>query len=285
VQFLPKTEPLDGDMFSVSHPKKRNMMDKTPLLNDIKNALKALLSQTEQIEAQNMPLHAIDKDLLLEKTRRLYEQMQALEFTQRAGQKEPQQKPAPDEDNLLTQDTEEKVQIEAEPASMAQETVEKAPAETVQPPEFQHKPEIIPPETVPEKQPAERNKKEVPSAASAEKPVDPAKTTLDLFSEVPQETVGETLKVSEKPAVADHFQQNGIGDLREAIGINDKFLFVNELFNGDLERYNKVVDELNGFSGLSGAQTYLAELQVQYQWEENSPAHQKLNDLLKRKFV
>ena len=108
---------------------------------------------------------------------------------------------------------------------------------------------------------------------------------LDLFSEVPPETLGDSLSSAEKPAVADSLQTNGISDLREAIGINDKFLFINELFNGDLERYNKVIDELNGFSGLIGAQTYLTELQVQYQWDEESAAYQKLSSLLERKFA
>ncbi len=116
-------------------------------------------------------------------------------------------------------------------------------------------------------------------------PVDLPKTTLDLFSEAPPETLGDALSHTEKQAVADSLQKSGINDLREAIGINDKFLFINELFNGDLERYNKVIDELNSFSGFLGAQTYLTELQVQYQWDENATAYQKLSNLLERKFA
>jgi hypothetical protein len=54
-------------------------MDKTLLLTEIKTALEGLLNHAEKLEKGELPLHQIDKDLLLEKTRHLYEQMMALE--------------------------------------------------------------------------------------------------------------------------------------------------------------------------------------------------------------
>ncbi len=111
------------------------------------------------------------------------------------------------------------------------------------------------------------------------------KTTLDLFSEPPVASLGESLAENKQHALGDKLQQGSIHDLREAIGINDKFVFINELFNGDLEKYNKILDELNGFSSLKGAQTYLIELSIQHQWNEESPAFLKLAHLLERKFA
>ncbi len=248
-------------------------MDKTSLLNEIKAALEGLLRQTQKLEKGEQPLHQIDKDLLLEKTRALYEQMMALENARRE-EKVPVPEPAPEEEvpavEEITETVVEEEEIVAEiPTGESQEMPEAEPGET-------------PEEPVAEEEPVEEKPELV---EKTEKPVEPPKTTLDLFSTAPPETLGETLKSSEKPAVADSLQMSGINDLREAIGINDKFLFINELFNGDLERYNKVIDELNGFSGLSGAQTYLTELQVQYQWAEDGPAYEKLNVLLERKFA
>jgi len=111
------------------------------------------------------------------------------------------------------------------------------------------------------------------------------KTTLDLFSEPPVASLGESLAENKQHALGEKLQQGPIHDLREAIGINDKFVFINDLFNGDLEKYNKVLDELNSFSSLKGAQTYLIELSVQHQWNEESPTFLKLVHILERKFA
>jgi hypothetical protein len=239
-------------------------MDKTALLNEIRKELEGLLSQAQKLEQETQTVHQIDKDLLLEKTRRLYEKMLALEEPV-ATAKAPEIQPEPEES--VPPPKPEPDEIHPPVAA----TEEKAPVTETQE-ETKNEPEI--PETMPEEKP------------QPEKPAPkPAETTLDLFSSTSKETLGETLKPSDKPAVADTLSPQKINDLREAIGINDKFLFVNELFNGDLERYNKVIDELNGFAGLSGAQTYLTELQVQYQWDENSPAFLKMGAILERKFI
>ncbi len=263
-------------------------MDKVSLLNQIKTALEGLLSQTQNLEKGEL-LHQIDKDLLLEKTRALYEQMMALEDTRRE-EKTPAPEPATEEEvpalAEITETVVEKEKIVAETQTgESQEMPEAKPAETAPEPEEEPETEEIPAteeKAVFEVAPVEEKPETI---EETEKPVESPKTTLDLFSEAPPETLGDTLTTTEKHAVVDSLQMSGINDLREAIGINDKFLFINELFNGDLERYNKVIDELNGFSGLSGAQTYLTELQVQYQWAENGPAYQKLNVLLERKFA
>ena len=266
-------------------------MDKVSVLNQIKIALEGLLSQTQQLENGMHPVHQIDKDLMLEKTRALYEQMLALEDyrqEEKASAPELTQEvdiPAAEE---TTETVEEEKEITPEiPTDENQEIPDTKPEEIVPEPEEKTKAEEVPVtvEKVAESEMEEEPDKEKPEPIEeTEKPVEPPKTTLDLFSEAPPETLGDTLTPTEKPAIADSLQMSGISDLREAIGINDKFLFINELFNGDLERYNKVIDELNGFSGLSGAQTYLTELQVQFQWAEDGSAYQKLNVLLERKF-
>ena len=269
------------------------------MLLEIKKELENLLGQTQKLEKEGGSVSQIDKDLLLEKTRRLYEKMMALEEAEKT-EKIPVQEP-----ETLSPTEETKPEPSPEPPLPEAETQPKAGPEN-QPEITTQEPELVPeaePEETVEKTVAEEaaSAQEEPqeTAPAEEKPTSPiqeekpepeasaakpAETTLDLFSAAPQETLGETLKPSEKPALADALQSTGISDLREAIGINDKFLFINELFNGDLERYNKVLDELNGFTGLLGAQTYLAELQVQYQWDEESPAYQKLSALLERKF-
>ena len=85
--------------------------------------------------------------------------------------------------------------------------------------------------------------------------------------------------------MAAHLQRKPIDNLKTAIGINDKFLFVNELFNGSMEKYNKSVTALNEFKTLLGAKTYMSELQIELQWNSDSEAYVKLEDLVERRFL
>lgn len=109
------------------------------------------------------------------------------------------------------------------------------------------------------------------------------KTTFDLFTDSAAETLADKLGSNDEASIADKMQKSQVNDLRQAIGINEKFLFINELFNGDMGRYNKVIDELNGLETQRGIDAYLLELKVANQWPENNEAFKKLKKLLARK--
>ena len=98
-------------------------------------------------------------------------------------------------------------------------------------------------------------------------------------------TLGDMLEQSEDKSLAARLQRKPVSDLITAIGINDKFLFLNELFGGSMEKYNKSIRSLNGFSTLLGAKTYMCELQIEFQWDCTSDAYKKLNDLVERRFI
>ena len=70
--------------------------------------------------------------------------------------------------------------------------------------------------------------------------------------------VGERFHAGEELSIAERMQKSSISNIREAIGINEKFLFINELFNGDLGRYNKILDDINELPTKKGVDTYLA---------------------------
>ena len=101
-------------------------------------------------------------------------------------------------------------------------------------------------------------------------------------------TVEEEKPVAEEPednSLAARLQRTPISDIRMAMGINDKIMIVNDLFMGSVERYNKSIDALNDFPTLSGAKVYMSELQIELQWDTESPAYKMLNDLVERRFV
>ena len=97
------------------------------------------------------------------------------------------------------------------------------------------------------------------------------------------ETLGEKM-MGEDRSLAAKLQQNPVRNLKSVIGINDKFLFVNELFGGSMEKYNKSIENLNDLKTLNGAMIYLNELKIELQWNSSNEAYLKLKDLVSRKF-
>ena len=97
------------------------------------------------------------------------------------------------------------------------------------------------------------------------------------------ETLGERM-MGEDHSLAAKLQQTPGRDLKSVIGINDKFLFVNELFGGSMEKYNKSIENLNDLKTLNGAMIYLNELKIELQWNSSNEAYLKLKELVSRKF-
>ena len=98
------------------------------------------------------------------------------------------------------------------------------------------------------------------------------------------ETLGEKLQQEEDHSLAAKLQHSAVKDLRKAIGINEKFLLVNELFGGSMEKYNKSIENLNDLKTLNGALIYLNELRIELQWNSNNEAYKKLLELVHRKY-
>ncbi|MBA3829595.1 MAG: hypothetical protein H0X33_11710 [Taibaiella sp.] len=64
-------------------------------------------------------------------------------------------------------------------------------------------------------------------------------------------------------------------DIRNNIGINDKYLFISELFGSDTTAYEQALNELNAFDNHHEAMNWIHEhLYMQYGWEEESEAVQ-----------
>ena len=98
------------------------------------------------------------------------------------------------------------------------------------------------------------------------------------------ETLGERMQHEEDHSLAARLQSQTVNSLRSAIGINDKFLFVNELFGGSMEKYNRSIENLDDVKTLNGALIYLNELRIELQWNSNNEAYKKLLELVHRKF-
>ncbi|TFZ68867.1 hypothetical protein E4631_02060 [Hymenobacter sp. UV11] len=77
-----------------------------------------------------------------------------------------------------------------------------------------------------------------------------------------------------------------VGSLREAISINQRFSFINELFNGENMEYHAAIQHLDTLPDASAAMAYVQqELAPRYDWSRKEEHVGKLLKLLERKFA
>lgn len=84
------------------------------------------------------------------------------------------------------------------------------------------------------------------------------------------------------PNRASKLQNRRIDDLGKSIGLNDKHVFIKELFDGSPERYAATINKLNHFDDLNSAIIYLQE---SFSWPDDSQAAVQFIDLVRRKFL
>lgn len=263
-------------------------MEKEKLIQEISQSLEILKKHTDRLKKNPENMHQLDTELMMEKTRKLYDQWIQLDALTDQLKKEIHEQPEPEvkmgkkpTEEVVPESEQEKIEEELPPAEELPETEET--------PVSEESAEKIPIEekfSDDEVTKEEEMKGEINNDMETEEKIieeEDAKSTIDLFSTT-EPTVSDKYSEQHTVTVADRINKEGINEFREAIGINEKFLFINELFNGDMSKYNKVIDELDSFSTFKGAETYLLELKVQNQWAEDHPAFIKLLELLKRKF-
>lgn len=112
---------------------------------------------------------------------------------------------------------------------------------------------------------------EIPTLSQQVKPAEP-------------ESINDRLKQS-KIELAEVLKESPIKDLRKAIGINDRFLFINELFRGDEAMYERSIKTINGFNIYPEAEYWISrELKTKLGWNTDLPSVLQFDQLVKRRF-
>jgi hypothetical protein len=85
--------------------------------------------------------------------------------------------------------------------------------------------------------------------------------------------------------VADRFSEIPVKDLRQAIGINDKFQFIQELFRGDVDTYERSVKTINELKTLQEAEYWIErELKIRQGWIDENRTVRQFYNLVKKRF-
>lgn len=132
-----------------------------------------------------------------------------------------------------------------------------------------------------EEHPVKQPTKTEPIAETPSEEQTPAPTLAETIPSV--QTLGEKL-AAERAATTSttELHREPITDLRRAVGINDKFLLIRDLFGGNGSLYEITIRRLNEFDNLDDCLIYIAE---HFNWNPNSDGAQLMMELLERKFV
>ncbi len=129
-------------------------------------------------------------------------------------------------------------------------------------------------------------------------PVDDIPTLMHQPKQVELSTseLNEKMKTDEKPSLNDllktetnevssSLSNEPIKDLKKGIGLNDTYVFINELFRGDETMYTRSIKTINGFSNFAEAQFWIErELKLKLGWVNSDAAVKHFDQLIRRRF-
>jgi len=220
-------------------------MNKDIIKAEIQSLIEVLNEQFEVLKGHKEKVPRIEYDIIMDNIRKLYENLYRLQRLDDSFDKKP---PAP------VQPVEKERSVP--PVRLAEK---EKPRKTVEP-------EMV---------------KEVIHKQTVKKPAKSPDT--DLFAgEEP--TFNIKLKEARDKSLGPKIPSEKVQELKSAISINDKFIFINELFDGNLREYNETIETLNGLQNLNQASEYLDLFRKKNFWDTGSKAFKTLSELVNRRF-
>lgn len=228
---------------------------------EYKHTLEVLYTQAEEIRnmarklQQEEEIRRIDLDLLLEKLRNIYDLASDLRAV-----------------------ASDKIEI---PESAEASIPEDIPEESDTPePEF----EVQQPsgeEEVAEKENPVKNKS-IQDAKKGEAEKTGSGLVGDRFTPTGPSLNEEMSVKAKKDDISSQYKSSPISSITTAIGINERFELINELFDGNKERFDKTIEALNSADTFVQAYNYLEE---NFNWDMDNIHVQRILELIRRKLI
>ncbi len=110
-----------------------------------------------------------------------------------------------------------------------------------------------------------------------------AETTIiaDKFSHLSSRFNEQLAGIKGEEDVSDHLKSKKLISLSEAIGVNDRFLFIREIFDGNKDAYAQAISRLETAESLQDA---ISVIMSYTREKDENEAIRQLLDLVKRKF-
>jgi len=123
--------------------------------------------------------------------------------------------------------------------------------------------------------------------------IEPVKPTVQYISQeekyMPQQPIiNENISkasTAESQRLGDKLRFQKLDDLHKAVTLSDKFLYMNELFEGENNTYKEAMDMLNRLGSQAEAEQYMNSLSARYRWADKPKTEKKFRELVSRKFV
>jgi hypothetical protein len=218
---------------------------RTILTSEINLLMETIREQADTFTSCEDKIPILEFDILKDNIRKLYEKLCLLERLN-----DPFEIIKPKEQEVI----EDQLQpTQTEPVSEIAELP--VPEETVQNPEEKEEPPKTNEETV----------------------------KLDLFTSE-KSAFNDKLKEAREQSLGPRGGPSAPADIKSLININDKFLFINELFDGDYKEYSHAIEIFNNFEEKGEAFEFLESLLKDNLWNSASPAFQKLKEIVEKRF-
>lgn len=98
-------------------------------------------------------------------------------------------------------------------------------------------------------------------------------------------SLNDSLRASNTVEVGQKLGGMAVNDLKNAIGINDKFQFIQELFRGDKTMYERSIKTINESTSLQEAEYWIErELKIKLGWNETDELVNQFYTLVRKRF-
>ncbi len=98
-------------------------------------------------------------------------------------------------------------------------------------------------------------------------------------------SINDKLKPGSQTELGSTLKGSPVKELRKAIGVNDRFVFINELFRGDEPMYERSIKTINNFRILPEAEYWMErELKIKLGWDDSREIVQHFYQLVRRRF-
>ncbi|PKP01726.1 MAG: hypothetical protein CVU11_14375 [Bacteroidetes bacterium HGW-Bacteroidetes-6] len=262
--------------------------------NGIIGSLESLVEMAANITSTEGYIQPIDIDLLLEQIRKLYREVQMLDeenrkmFTEQSSAPSISTPEAPMKvvPNIITEPIIVEPEIRIQPETTIAE-IDLPIEENITSEEFMKNEVVEPiPEPVNEIVQTEQVTVEANETTIVTPEPDLFSQSVSLAEKFKKEemSINDQLKANQQ-GLNQKMTETPVNNLKTAIGINDKFMFVNELFKGQMKEYDEMISQINIASNLDSAIGILHENLQRYNSSEKAETVAKLERFIQRRFM
>lgn len=184
-------------------------------------------------------------------------------------------------------DPESEDEVEDAPMSEEQETesVETDPTEEELEPEAEGEPVLEDEEEDSLESEESPEEEKTPEAAVEDFEEDEEVSLNQKLADETTKTINEKFEREESVTLADHHQQAKVTSIMEAISVNNRYMFINDLFEGDKDEFADAIDRIEECESFDEAVEILVqEYARNYEWDMNSDEVKELLKVVFRKF-